>query len=268
MPRLAATPLFVTDGLHLRRVNCDGVDEPRPAEECSDGARLIVVLHGRFTFEDSRMRAVASPSTALFLEDGHRYRIQHLDGGDVCVALQGEICTALAGGPTARAVSAGGYVTIHTLAAALASGQLAPRVAVEETLCGALEPLHSTHRARRARDRDLAASIAYRLERDVDARLTLPAIVAGSGVSLFHACRVFRRETGFTIHRYHQEVRLRHALALLLDTNAPVAYIAVSLGFANQAHLTNLFRRRFGTTPALARRTGEVRVSTAFSRCR
>jgi AraC-like DNA-binding protein len=261
MPRLASTPLFAADGLNLRRVSCDGVDETGAAEERSDGARMILVLHGRFAFQDSRARAIASPSTALFLEDGHTYRIRHLDGGDVCVALQGELCTALlAGGPTARFVSVEGYSRVQQLAAALARAAPVSRLAVEEHLCRALAPAESAvaTRTTRAQDRDLASAIVFRLERDVDARLTLGSIAAGSGVSVFHACRVFRRQTGDSIHRYHQEVRLRHALALLLDTDLPLARIAADLGFSSQAHLTNLFRRRYGTTPGRLRKHGRL----------
>jgi len=72
-------------------------------------------------------------------------------------------------------------------------------------------------------------------------------------VSLFHACRLFRRATGSTIHRFHEELRLRHALARVLDTDEPLARIAVALGFANQGHFGNRFRRRFGVAPGAAR---------------
>jgi len=262
MPRLTAEPLFAAEGLRVRRVTCDGVDEILDAEERSDDAQLILVLQGRFAFQDSRTRAIASPSTALFLDDGHRYRIRHLEGGDVCVALQGDLCAALgASGPTARAISAESYVRMQGLAAKLGSTKPVSRLEVEETLCTALAPEPAaTAPTRRARDREMAGAIAYRLERDVDARLALRDLVAGSGNSLFHACRVFRRETGFSIHRYQQEIRLRHALALLLDTDRPVALIAAELGFANQGHLTNLFRRRFRTTPARARKQGLPRT--------
>lgn len=54
------------------------------------------------------------------------------------------------------------------------------------------------------------------------------------------------------------EVRLRHALAGLLDTAEPVAQIAAGTGFASQAHLTTRFRRRFGVTPAACRREGRI----------
>jgi AraC-like DNA-binding protein len=54
------------------------------------------------------------------------------------------------------------------------------------------------------------------------------------------------------------EVRLRHALAWLLDSAEPVAQIAAGAGFASQAHLTTRFLRRFGVTPAACRRQGRI----------
>jgi AraC family transcriptional regulator len=73
-------------------------------------------------------------------------------------------------------------------------------------------------------------------------------------VSVAHACRAFRRATGATIHARVREARLRHALALLLDTDRPIADIAIDVGFANQGHLGNAFAARFGVSPGRARR--------------
>jgi AraC family transcriptional regulator len=64
---------------------------------------------------------------------------------------------------------------------------------------------------------------------------------------------VFRATTGFTIHGFRRELRLRHALARILDGGDSLTEIAIAAGFASQSHLTNLFRARFGITPARAR---------------
>lgn len=256
MPRLTAEPLFSAPGLTLRRVTCDGVDPVRPSDEQNGEPRLIAVLHGRFGFDDSRTRTVASPLKALFLDRHHGYRISHLDGGDVCLVVQGDVCGEPGSAPTERAVSADGYVRLQALATRLRSGQGARRLRIEEEICTAIAPPEDRPIRRRPRDGDMAAAIAFRLERDIDARSSLREVTAELGASLFHACRVFRRETGYGIHQYQQEVRLRHALALVLDTNRPLAEVALETGFANQGHLTNLFRRRFGQTPARVRKAG------------
>ena len=86
-----------------------------------------------------------------------------------------------------------------------------------------------------------------------DCPLPLGALAARVRLSPFAACRLFPRATGFTIHQYQIELRLRHALALLLETRRSLADIALEAGFANQGHFGNHFRRRYGVTPGQAR---------------
>jgi AraC family transcriptional regulator len=71
---------------------------------------------------------------------------------------------------------------------------------------------------------------------------------------------VFRAATGTTIHGFRRELRLRHALARMLDSRDSLTEIAAATGFASQSHLTNLFRARFGVTPARARTSAGRRV--------
>lgn len=52
------------------------------------------------------------------------------------------------------------------------------------------------------------------------------------------------------------ETRLRTAIGLLRQTSLPVAQVLTLSGFANRAHSHQLFRRRFGRTPASFRREG------------
>jgi len=49
--------------------------------------------------------------------------------------------------------------------------------------------------------------------------------------------------------------RLEFARQALLDASQPISRVAMSAGFADQSHLTRLFRNRFGATPAEFRRT-------------
>ena len=252
--------LFVAEGVSLRRVVCDGIDCRRPAEERTDSARVVVLLQGRFAFRDATTRAVASPAVALRLRSGHDYRVTHPDGGDVCLCFQGNLAAAMVEhGPTASPIGAAGYLALHRLATRLERGVETSRLAVEATVIEALAGEAAPRPSPRlgSRDREAAATIAYHLDRDLDARLSIRDVAGVAGISPFHACRVFRRATGFSIHGYQRESRLRHALALVLDTDRPIAHIAIDLGFANQGHLTTLFRRRFRTTP------GRVRKNTS-----
>ncbi len=66
--------------------------------------------------------------------------------------------------------------------------------------------------------------------------------------SPFHLSRVFREQTGSSLHAYRTEARLRAGLERIADGEG-LAGLAADLGFASQAHLTDRFRRVFGVTP-------------------
>jgi AraC-like DNA-binding protein len=75
-------------------------------------------------------------------------------------------------------------------------------------------------------------------------------------VSPTHLVRCFTHAFGIAPHRYLVGRRIDAARRRLLD-GEPVARVAASVGFHDQAHLTRHFKRHVGTTPArYARATG------------
>jgi AraC-like DNA-binding protein len=91
----------------------------------------------------------------------------------------------------------------------------------------------------------LAASLAELLGlHDVAARL---------GVSPFHLARVFRSRTGFSLHQYRTQLRLRLALDRLPESAGALTSLAFELGFASHSHFTDTFRREFGVAPSAVR---------------
>jgi AraC family transcriptional regulator len=96
-------------------------------------------------------------------------------------------------------------------------------------------------------------AVAERVEAGLDGRLRLADLAAVAGLSAFHFARAFRATVGEPPHRWVVARRLDRARDRLRAGERP-GEVAVALGFADQAHLTRLFRRRFGTTPgAMAR---------------
>ncbi|MGC4000852.1 MAG: AraC family transcriptional regulator [Anaeromyxobacter sp.] len=74
------------------------------------------------------------------------------------------------------------------------------------------------------------------------------------GVSESQLLRAFRRTTGETPHAYLMRLRLEAVRDRLQRGRGTLAEIAAELGFADQSHMTRLFRRRFGLTPGAFRR--------------
>ncbi|MEJ0019631.1 MAG: AraC family transcriptional regulator [Acetobacteraceae bacterium] len=75
-----------------------------------------------------------------------------------------------------------------------------------------------------------------------------------AGLSLSHLGRAFRQSTGMPPHRWHLNARIRRAQELLLETELPLADIALSTGFADQSHFTKSFHRQVGASPGAWRR--------------
>lgn len=85
--------------------------------------------------------------------------------------------------------------------------------------------------------------------------LSLEEIAATVGSSVSHACRVFRREHGITIHRYRTQLRLRRSLELMAEPARDLTDVALHLGYSSHSHFTWAFRKLFGITPSAFRRT-------------
>lgn len=74
-----------------------------------------------------------------------------------------------------------------------------------------------------------------------------------AGLSPSYLSEVFSREMGEPFSRFVQRTRLRRARELVLGSTLPLSDIASLCGFADQSHMTRIFRRIAGTTPARLR---------------
>jgi len=90
-------------------------------------------------------------------------------------------------------------------------------------------------------------------------RLRLEDVARALHVSTFHLCRLFKEETGLPIHRYLNQLRLRHALRELVQSETELAELAMAVGFSCQSHFTTAFRKEFGVSPGEARRRARDR---------
>jgi AraC family transcriptional regulator len=90
-------------------------------------------------------------------------------------------------------------------------------------------------------------------------RIRLAELSALAGIHEVHLVRAFRRHFGVTPGAYVRELRVEHARRALLDSDTPIADLALAAGFASQAHFTRVFHRLAGATPAAYRRAARRR---------
>ncbi len=78
----------------------------------------------------------------------------------------------------------------------------------------------------------------------------LPVLAAVAGVHPDHLSRVFVGVHGISIGAYVRRLRVDAAAALLAGSSTSISGIALRTGFSDQSHLTRVFKRQRGVTPA------------------
>ncbi|KUM27145.1 hypothetical protein AU467_18025 [Mesorhizobium loti] len=83
---------------------------------------------------------------------------------------------------------------------------------------------------------------------DLATGFDLAELASAAGVTRFQVIRDFHRAAGMTPGQYLRDRRIRAASALI-KTDMPLAEIAVATGFADQSHLTRVFKTIKGLSP-------------------
>lgn len=82
--------------------------------------------------------------------------------------------------------------------------------------------------------------------------ISLEEIARVAGLSSFHLNRVFRQTIGLPPHAYQTQVRVERAKTLIAE-RVSIEQAALAVGFFDQSHFTNHFKRLCGYTPGFYR---------------
>ena len=83
--------------------------------------------------------------------------------------------------------------------------------------------------------------------------LTVNYLATKASLSEFHFSRIFKKETGFTIHEYIIKTRITNAKNLLQLTSLSLKEISFRCGFINESSFSTSFKKNTGFTPGVFR---------------
>ncbi len=96
--------------------------------------------------------------------------------------------------------------------------------------------------------------VAQYVHEHIEHAISLADLASVARLSPFHFARKFTAAFGCPPHAYVMQQRIGHAQRQLADRHVPLKVIAANCGFADQSHMTRLFRRLLDVTPAEYRR--------------
>ncbi|HNB55273.1 MAG TPA: AraC family transcriptional regulator, partial [Anaerolineales bacterium] len=85
--------------------------------------------------------------------------------------------------------------------------------------------------------------------------ITLEYLARALHYSQYQLARIFRQQTGQTIHQYLDQLRVRTALEELTSGEKDLSALAYALGYSSHSHFTAAFKRSFGNPPSYVRET-------------
>lgn len=86
------------------------------------------------------------------------------------------------------------------------------------------------------------------IENNISSKLTLTQISNALGFSPYHIIRVCNQDFGLSANAYIVNKRV-HRAKKMLSEGVDIAQVAVEVGFYDQSHLSNVFKKVFAITP-------------------
>jgi AraC family transcriptional regulator len=88
---------------------------------------------------------------------------------------------------------------------------------------------------------------------NLDRSIHLEELATLLNMSQYHFCRLFKKSTGVSPHRFVIQQRVDRAKQMLRKSNHNILEVAIHCGFTDGSHLTRHFRKLVGVTPTAFR---------------
>lgn len=274
-------PVYQGTGIELHRFRCDPCSVMwRRTNIIRDWEIVVFPWVGVEIRQEGFDPVIATPNTATIYGAGSAYTRCQLDPvGDVAsfIVIDRPLLREMIAGfdpdgasreraliPFDRApLDSDVFYRQYTLVRMLERGEVVDPIALDETLYGLAERVLrrgyerlGTRRPGRTDTRAAHAEAAREacrfMTRHWNEPLGLEGIAAHVHCSAYHFARLFKRETGMSVHAYLSKLRLCVGLTRVADAGGRLTALALELGYSSHSHFTTAFRKEFGVTPSEA----------------
>ncbi|HKB69332.1 MAG TPA: AraC family transcriptional regulator [Thermoanaerobaculia bacterium] len=280
---VAVDPLFATELFRIGRWRCVVGPSESTAIQAQRWPMISFTHAGAFVVHSGGRSAVIDPTCTLLINPGAPYRMSRHFGershgayvlvrpdvfADVARTASEARAEGFAGieGPS----STRSYLLQRSLLDRIRSVPGPDALEVDEMAMALVE---AAFRPRGRADSEVTPRQRARIDRaralileNLSAPLKLDDVARGIALSPFHLCRLFRRSTGRTLHRYRTALRLRIALERIADPGIDLAALSLELGYSSHSHFTAAFRKEFGVSPSKIRGRGNAERLRALIR--
>lgn len=259
--RLATGPGFTVDDVRFRM--------PTPSWTSPEAAleyRLVFVRRGVYRLRLNSRQVVVDPASVYAVQAGDEQSIAHrvsVDDAATSIMLSAALLADLTGDrrpPVGLLRTAGRFYLAHRVLVARARAG-ADEFELSDCLFRLTECLLDPEQCRPsplAQDipsatRSHIAQKAREAITEDPVSLGLRQLAAAVNVSAPYLSRIFHQETGLTLSRFRNRLRVGRAVDRLEAGERDLSRLALDLGFADHAHLTRTVRAELGHPPSVVR---------------
>lgn len=109
-----------------------------------------------------------------------------------------------------------------------------------------------------SKDQNTVRRLVRYIEEHCTEEISNAQIAAQFALHPYYLNRIFKKNTGETMHSYLMRARIRLACGMVLAGDKSISEIAEESGFCNQAHFAKVFRAYTGMTPTAYRNSSPV----------
>jgi AraC-like DNA-binding protein len=270
--------LFRSRLIRVLDYRCPGHDG---RDEIPQGHEIVLTRAGAFQRKDAHGAFLADPNQILFYNQGQPYDISHPVGGrdyttvfifnpSLLIEIMRIYEPEVENNP--YRVFPRSHFTFATPLQMLQyrllradKNYIDPLEMEEQIMTAAGEIIHALYQARPTQERrsspktlrahaDQIQAVRTFLNAHVQSSMQLERISSAVHLSPYHLCRVFKQNTGMTLHQYLMRLRLFNAAEYILESpKTRLDLIALEYGFSNHGNFSTAFRQTFGISPSALR---------------